>query len=185
VCRHAEIALESNRTAARTARRFLTARLQEWELPDLEVDVGLATSELVTNAYLHAEPPLSLSVDCSAGMLEICVRDGSHQEPVVRPERSDPTEDLELAVALLRRGPAGRDDRDPALSVGESGPIVAGRGLLLLGSVAESWGVTPTEEGKAVWFRLPVRGACAPGADCPCSGSPGSRTLASGSPVHY
>lgn len=34
----------------------------------------------------------------------------------------------------------------------------SGRGLLLVDSLAESWGTLPTAEGKAVWFSLPLPG---------------------------
>ncbi|MGW7434612.1 ATP-binding protein [Streptomyces sp. NPDC054849] len=32
----------------------------------------------------------------------------------------------------------------------------SGRGLLLVDSLAKSWGTVPTAEGKAVWFSLPL-----------------------------
>ncbi|RMI46003.1 ATP-binding protein [Streptomyces triticirhizae] len=34
----------------------------------------------------------------------------------------------------------------------------SGRGLWLLGQMAEEWGYSPAGEGKSVWFRFPVAG---------------------------
>jgi PAS domain S-box-containing protein len=36
-----------------------------------------------------------------------------------------------------------------------------GRGLYLVDQLAERWGSRPTEEGKAVWFQMPIRAASA------------------------
>ncbi len=36
-----------------------------------------------------------------------------------------------------------------------------GRGLYLVDQLAYRWGSRPTEEGKAVWFQMPIRPASA------------------------
>ncbi|MER5869348.1 PAS domain S-box protein [Streptomyces sp. NPDC002044] len=64
----------------------------------------------------------------------------------------------------LRLRRAGRElsvevcDGSPVLPQARFAPPDAesGRGLLLVDSLAESWGTLPTEEGKAVWFSLPL-----------------------------
>jgi hypothetical protein len=39
---------------------------------------------------------------------------------------------------------------------------VTGRGLMMIDSAAERWGIDESSEGKAVWFELPLNGAIAP-----------------------
>ncbi|MFD3806649.1 PAS domain S-box protein [Streptomyces sp. NPDC058611] len=64
----------------------------------------------------------------------------------------------------LRLRQAGRElsvevcDGSPVLPQARFAPPDAesGRGLLLVDSLAESWGTLPTAEGKAVWFSLPL-----------------------------
>ncbi|MFD3759170.1 SpoIIE family protein phosphatase [Streptomyces sp. NPDC058622] len=64
----------------------------------------------------------------------------------------------------LRLRRAGRElsvevcDGSPVLPQARFAPPDAesGRGLLLVDSLAESWGTLPTTEGKAVWFSLPL-----------------------------
>lgn len=41
---------------------------------------------------------------------------------------------------------------------------VRGRGMAIVRSLAESWGVAPEPTGKAVWFRLPCHPMAASGA---------------------
>jgi anti-sigma regulatory factor (Ser/Thr protein kinase) len=44
----------------------------------------LLTSEVVTNAVLHARTPAELTVHCEAGVLRVAVADGSRLLPVVK-----------------------------------------------------------------------------------------------------
>jgi anti-sigma regulatory factor (Ser/Thr protein kinase) len=62
------VALPDDEGAPTIARRVVRETLTEWELPDLIDDAELAVSELVTNAFKHARPPVTLKVsqrDCT------------------------------------------------------------------------------------------------------------------------
>ena len=130
------------------ARKFVRETLQDWldtrpapadtELVD---DAVLLTSELVTNAVVHAGTQVQVTCKLAASAVEVVVRD-SH------PARMVP-------------GPA-RDDSIPA-------ERTSGRGLLLPSALASAWGVSYGAEAKAVWFRMGLAGQrtglTEPGAD--------------------
>ncbi len=101
-------------------------------------DAVLLTSELVTNAVVHAGTQVQVTCKLAAGAVEVVVRD-SH------PARMVP-------------GPA-RNDTVPA-------ERTSGRGLLLPSALAAAWGVSYGTDAKAVWFRMGLPGgpAGAPGA---------------------
>ncbi len=84
----------------------------------------LLTSELVTNAVVHAGTDLDVTCRIAAGDLEIAVRDR-------HPSRTLP--DIPEAASLSAE---------------------RGRGLLLPSALASSWGVTYARTAKAVWFRM-------------------------------
>jgi serine phosphatase RsbU (regulator of sigma subunit)/anti-sigma regulatory factor (Ser/Thr protein kinase) len=123
--------------AVASARKFVRETLQGWldtrpapadtELVD---DAVLLTSELVTNAVVHAGTQVQVTCKLAASAVEVVVRD-SH------PARMVP-------------GPA-RDDSSPAERTN-------GRGLLLPSALASAWGVSYGAEAKAVWFRMGLAG---------------------------
>ncbi|MFC4016201.1 SpoIIE family protein phosphatase [Nonomuraea purpurea] len=121
------------------ARRFVRQVLGEWHLSHLAEDAVLLTSELVTNAVVHAgtgiELTCRLDVDASPAKLEIEVDDHhpTRTIPAVRPMPAD--------------GPA------------ESVPL-SGRGLALASMLADAWGVTYTRTAKRVWVRMDVTDCC-------------------------
>jgi anti-sigma regulatory factor (Ser/Thr protein kinase) len=49
-------------------------------------------------------------------------------------------------------------DRSPALPVRRQVPVQAerGRGLSIVDTLAARWGTSTTEDGKVVWFELPI-----------------------------
>ena len=53
----------------------------------------------------------------------------------------------------------------PPVKRRQSSTAMTGRGVQLLDLVADSWGWTPTDTGKRVWFRVTADGAWAPTAD--------------------
>jgi anti-sigma regulatory factor (Ser/Thr protein kinase) len=123
--------------AAAAARRFVRDTLQSWELtgrsPEQDAlvdDAILLTSELVTNAVLHAGTPVQ--VTC-------------------RIVGDDPDGAVEIAV-LDRRPAQLRPDlpHSPA----EAAERTNGRGLQLPAQLASAWGVTYAGTAKAVWFRM-------------------------------
>ena len=134
--------------AVAAARKFVRETLQDWldtrpALADTELvdDAVLLTSELVTNAVVHAGTQVQVTCKLAASAVEVVVRD-SH------PARMVP-------------GPA-RDDSIPA-------ERTSGRGLLLPSALASAWGVSYGAEAKAVWFRMGLAGQrtglTEPGAD--------------------
>jgi len=115
------------------ARRFVRETLTSWRVPgcgDLLADAELLTSELVTNAVLHAETPLRVTCRAHGCEVEVSVLDR-------QPECTIPG------------GPGHMADADRE----------AGRGLVLLAALSSSWGVTYASAAKTVWFRLQPGGA--------------------------
>jgi anti-sigma regulatory factor (Ser/Thr protein kinase) len=53
-------------------------------LPYLRSDVQLVVSELVTNAYLHARPPIRVRLEEFQFCVKLSVHDGSATRPMVR-----------------------------------------------------------------------------------------------------
>jgi anti-sigma regulatory factor (Ser/Thr protein kinase) len=76
--------------SASRARTFVSQQLTEHDLSYLVQDVRLVTSELATNAMLHARTPFTVSLQRLVGAVLLAVRDGS----LVAPKRADalPTE---------------------------------------------------------------------------------------------
>lgn len=112
--------------SVREARRFVASVLDGWStLGTVEV-VVLLTSEVVTNAVLHAGP--------HAPSDELVLTLTLHGD-LVRVEVRDPGDG-----ALVRR-----DGTHEALS---------GRGLLLLDALASDWEVRPDRPGKVVCFQV-------------------------------
>ena len=132
--------------AVAAARKFVRDTLCSWldagpsapadaAADALVDDAVLLTSELVTNAVVHAGTQVQVTCKLAAGAVEVVVRD-SH------PARMVP-------------GPAP-DDTVPAERTG-------GRGLLLPSALAAAWGVSYGTDAKAVWFRMGLPGG-QPGA---------------------
>ena len=77
MCRHDTRSRAVALPSVREVRDFRRRRLTEWDLLEVLEDTQLALSELITNAVLHARPPVTASVSCTDQMLEIAVSDGS------------------------------------------------------------------------------------------------------------
>ncbi|WP_306189865.1 SpoIIE family protein phosphatase [Streptomyces sp. MK5] len=110
-----------------TARSFVRDTLQGWGFGDIVDDAVVLTSELVTNAVVHAGTAADV----------VCLRsdDGVRIEVADRyPEREVP---LQSAAVNM-----GSPDRE------------GGRGLQLCAALAARWGVEYTPTHKNVWFQL-------------------------------
>lgn len=153
MCRVARQHFPDEPAAASHARRFVARTLTEWGLPSLVSDAALAVSELVTNAILHARTPIVVTVAVAEGSAEIAVTDRNLQTPRLRPHRHDLLGDLDAMPAGAEDNP---DPRHPGLQYGPSGSVAAGRGLIILDAITESWGVTQHVSSKDVWARLQV-----------------------------
>ncbi|MEU6118230.1 SpoIIE family protein phosphatase [Streptomyces sp. NPDC047117] len=110
-----------------TARAFVRDTLQGWGHGDIIDDAVVLTSELVTNAVVHA--------GTAADVLCLRTDTGVRIEVADRyPEREVPVQSAGQALA--------HPDRE------------GGRGLLLCGALATRWGVEYTASQKHVWFQL-------------------------------
>jgi serine phosphatase RsbU (regulator of sigma subunit)/anti-sigma regulatory factor (Ser/Thr protein kinase) len=128
--------------AVAAARRFVRETLKTWELPggdELAADAELLTSELVTNAVIHAGTPVQVTCRAANSEVEVSVLDK-------QPART-------ITGCPDRAGPADQ---------------VMGRGLLLAAALSSMWGVTHGPAAKAVWFRLRPAGA-APADPAACT----------------
>jgi anti-sigma regulatory factor (Ser/Thr protein kinase) len=112
-----------------TGRRFVQRLLSQWHLDHLADVAVLLASEALTNAVVHAATAVRLEVRRDRE-LEVRVTDYS-TAPVLSPVSA-------LGLQSLMT--------DPDLEA------ESGRGLMLIASLAERWGVTPQDAGKTVWF---------------------------------
>ncbi|MER5479973.1 ATP-binding protein [Streptomyces sp. NPDC002734] len=117
------------------ARRALR-ELVRCDVPGRPLDAELVdtaellTTELVTNALVHTGHGAVLKVTVTGRRLRVEVRDFVRSRPP--------------------RLPAGEDADDEA---------TGGRGLLLVATLADAWGVRGHALGKSVWFELARTGA--------------------------
>ncbi|MEC4020887.1 SpoIIE family protein phosphatase [Streptomyces sp. H27-D2] len=110
-----------------TARAFVRDTLQGWGFADIIDDAVVLTSELVTNAVVHA--------GTAADVLCLRADDGVRVEVADRyPERDIPVQN------------AGQQYANPDRE--------GGRGLLLCSALASRWGVEYSPARKQVWFQL-------------------------------
>ncbi|MCX4587813.1 SpoIIE family protein phosphatase [Streptomyces sp. NBC_01481] len=110
-----------------TARAFVRDTLQGWGHADVVDDAVVLTSELVTNAVVHA--------GTAADVLCLRTDDGVRVEVGDRyPEREIPLQGSGRVIVS--------PDREN------------GRGLLLCAALASRWGVEYTPTHKQVWFQL-------------------------------
>ncbi|MEH6378116.1 SpoIIE family protein phosphatase [Streptomyces sp. KLMMK] len=110
-----------------SARAFVRDTLQGWGHPDIIDDAVVLTSELVTNAVVHAGTAADV----------LCMRTATG----VRIEVADryPEREVPLQSSARRIGGVDRE---------------GGRGLLLCAALATRWGVEYTPTHKQVWFQL-------------------------------
>jgi anti-sigma regulatory factor (Ser/Thr protein kinase) len=108
------------------ARRWVVGTCEKIGRDDLVECAEIGVSELVTNALLHAEAPISVRVRGTREHPRVEVRDGSRQVP-----------ELPTTTTL-------QDEADLLLTFG--------RGLSIVARAADAWGVDLDEEGKTVWF---------------------------------
>ncbi|MEU2914610.1 SpoIIE family protein phosphatase [Streptomyces massasporeus] len=110
-----------------SARSFVRDTLQGWGFADIVDDAVVLTSELVTNAVVHA--------GTSADVLCLRSDEGARIEVADRyPEREIP-----LQATAINMGSPDRE---------------GGRGLQLCAALAGRWGVEYTPTHKTVWFQL-------------------------------
>lgn len=110
-----------------TARSFVRDTLQGWGFTDVIDDAVVLTSELVTNAVVHAGTAAEV----------LCLR----SEDAVRIEVADryPEREIPLQQSAVNMGSPDRE---------------GGRGLQLCAALAGNWGVEYSPTHKRVWFQL-------------------------------
>jgi anti-sigma regulatory factor (Ser/Thr protein kinase) len=77
----ASIRLSPHPTSARAAREFVAETLLRWDRPDQSEAAVLLTSELVTNAIVHARTQLAVTVQLVHESLRVVVVDESADQP--------------------------------------------------------------------------------------------------------
>ncbi|AGZ38547.1 putative magnesium/manganese-dependent protein phosphatase [Actinoplanes friuliensis DSM 7358] len=128
------VRLPNDRRTPAAARALVRSILEETGLDSLVNEALLLTTELSTNAVVHAGTELDIEVEADRGGLTVTVTDFA----------PGPVE--QLAV-----GP--RNDKSDIGEVAERG-----RGLLLVDHFASRWGTVHEGTGKGVWFRLERKG---------------------------
>lgn len=124
------LALPASPPSVRLARDWVTSVLREIGRDELAESARLAVSELVTNAILHAEPPMTVHVRGTVERPRVEVTDQS----LIPPQRRHSERFVDL-------------DDDYSWTT-------MGRGLDLVAAHSERWGadVSPNGMGKVVWF---------------------------------
>src|SRR3954470_9051975 len=124
------VRLPNDRRTPAAARALVRSVLEEARLDALLNEALLLTTELSTNAVVHANTELDIEVSADHTGLTVTVTDFA----------PGPVE--QLAV-----GP-----RNESVDIGEVAE--RGRGLLLVDHFASRWGTVHEGTGKGVWFRL-------------------------------
>ena len=124
------LSLGSGPRGVQDARRWVVDTCHEIGRGDLVECAELGVSELVTNALLHASPPLTVRVRGTREHPRVEVRDGSTDLPVM--PGSEPHDEDDLLLTF-------------------------GRGLSIVARCSGAWGVEVEEDGKVVWFVPAVR----------------------------
>ena len=79
----AELAFDASAESVAHARRMAGQQLVAWELSELADDARLVVSELLTNAALHAKPPIRMRLLRIPDGVRIEVSDGSREMPLL------------------------------------------------------------------------------------------------------
>jgi sigma-B regulation protein RsbU (phosphoserine phosphatase) len=155
------VRLPADRRTPAAARAVVRALLDEAGLAELLDEALLLTTELTTNAVIHAGTELDIEVIADEAGLSVTVMDfaAGTLGQLPPPAGGDPSATAELAER--------------------------GRGLLLVDHFASRWGTTHHANGKGVWFRLHRPGAHLAGesAHLPAA-MPGTEAMAALLQVH-
>jgi len=117
VAETARAKLEAQPQSAASARRFVDETLHRWQCDELFDVVGLLTSELVTNAILHAQSEIELSVSMLPNAIRIDVVDHSADLPNPRVAAEEDTSGRGLGLVEALATAWGVDERPGGKSV--------------------------------------------------------------------
>jgi anti-sigma regulatory factor (Ser/Thr protein kinase) len=109
------------------ARRWVAELCHDIGRPELTECAQLGVSELVTNALLHGEPPITVRMRGTSEHPRVEVRDSSTETPIL-PDQ-----------------PLDRPETDDLL-------LTFGRGLSIVARCSDAWGAEIEDDGKVVWF---------------------------------
>ena len=121
------LALGQGARGVQDARRWVADLCDEIGRPELVECAQLGVSELVTNALLHGEPPITVRLRGTTEHPRVEVRDSSTEPPI------------------LPSQPLDRPETDDLL-------LTFGRGLSIVARCSDAWGAEIEEDGKVVWF---------------------------------
>ncbi|MYW45097.1 ATP-binding protein, partial [Streptomyces sp. SID161] len=113
--------------AVSSARQFIADSLHTWGLDDLIDDTRLLTSEIVTNALIHADSDVDVRLREYPDHLRLEVHD------------TDPTPAIPTPITL---------------TLDTNQHAEHGRGLLIVDALASQWGNTPSGRGKTIWVDI-------------------------------
>ncbi len=99
------------------ARRFVERTLRRWQRSDIAEVACLLTSELVTNAVLHARSPVELVVALTDGELRVEVHDSSPRPATHSPVAVTETRGRGLGLVERLSDDWGVDPLEPGKSV--------------------------------------------------------------------
>jgi phosphoserine phosphatase RsbU/P len=133
------VRLPADRSTPAAARAVVRSVLHDAKLDELLDSALLLTTELSTNAVVHAGTDLALEVVADPGGLTVMVVDDARGVVLKGTEPAAVAEELRRTNGL----------RPPIDDLSERG-----RGLLLVDHFADRWGTTHHGLGKGVWFRL-------------------------------
>ena len=122
------LTLGSGPRGVHDARRWVVDVCRDIDRPELAECAEYATAELVTNALLHGEQPISVRVRGTRDHPRVEVHDASRQPPIL--PGSEPLSD------------AGDDDL----------LLTVGRGLDIVARCSDAGGAQIEDDGKIVWF---------------------------------
>lgn len=111
------------------ARGFVCDRLSGWGLADMAEDLQLVTSEVVTNALIHAGSDVDVRLRVFDDRVRLEVRDSDSDPPVP------------CAYSLSAEGSSRAEH---------------GRGLFLVDALACTWNTSPNGRGKTVWLEMAI-----------------------------
>ncbi len=134
---------------AAQARRWVADVCAELGRDDLRENAELAMSEVVTNAILHGEGPITVRLRGTRDHPRVEVRDASPEPPALTSDDAIPDFIDELPTF--------------------------GRGLAIVASFSEAWGAERDGDGKLVWFVPAALAAGRAGTRASCSGGTTSR----------
>jgi anti-sigma regulatory factor (Ser/Thr protein kinase)/GAF domain-containing protein len=111
------------------ARRWVCEHLRGWGLDMLNDELEIMTSEVVTNALIHADSDVDLRLREYPDRVRLEARDSDPMPPIPSP--------------IVISGEASTQAEH-------------GRGLLIVDALASQWGTSHSGRGKIVWLEVPV-----------------------------